>query len=168
MPYDRKGKCIQNKETGKDMGCSKTVSKAKAHLKALYANEPEKLKEMIREIVKEKLSKKNLLKEGKLGTFLSGLGLIAALVGYNYLNNSTDTMKALNVALEKAEQVGDDAAIKKIEDMITKQQVWQETGQGEDQLGYLNEKLSKSQKKIDVNKDGRISGEDFKLLRSKK
>ena len=167
MPYERKGKCIQNKETGKDMGCSKTTAKAKAHLKALYANEPEKLKEMIHEIVRERLSQENLLKEGKLGTFLSGLGLIAALVGYNYLTNSTDTMKALNAALEKAEQVGDEAAVKKIEDMITKQQVWQDTGQGEDQLGNLDEKLVGGQKKLDANKDGKISKEDFKLLKSK-
>jgi hypothetical protein len=92
---------------------------------------------------------------------------VAALVGYNYLSNSTDTMKALNAALEKAELVGDEKAVEKIEDMITKQQVWQDTGQGEDQLGYLNEKLSKGQKKLDTNKDGKISGEDFKLLRSK-
>ena len=73
-------------------------------------------------------------------------------------------MKVLNDALKKAEQVGDEQAIEKIEDMITKQQVWQDTGQGEDQLSHLDEKLKGGQKKLDANKDGKISGEDFKLL----
>jgi hypothetical protein len=67
MPYKRKGKCIKNKETGKDMGCSKTTEKAKAHLKALYASE---LKETIYERIVEKLKgKQNKLdanKDGKI------------------------------------------------------------------------------------------------------
>lgn len=36
MPYIRKGKCVFRKDTGKKVGCSKTVAKSKAHLKALY------------------------------------------------------------------------------------------------------------------------------------
>jgi len=162
MPYKLDGKCVKNKETGKNMGCSKTTEKAKAHLKALYAAE---LKEVLYERIKTKLSQnQQKIEEGKLGTLLSGLGLVASLVGYSYLSNSTDTMKVLNDALKKAEQVGDEQAIEKIEDMITKQQVWQDTGQGEDQLSHLDEKLKGGQKKLDANKDGKISGEDFKLL----
>lgn len=38
MPYIRKGQCVY-KKTGKKMGCSKNVKKAKAHMRALYAVE---------------------------------------------------------------------------------------------------------------------------------
>jgi len=37
MPYERRGKCIYNKKTGKSKGCSSSIEKAKAHMKALYA-----------------------------------------------------------------------------------------------------------------------------------
>lgn len=37
MPYKRKGLEVVNKKTGKSMGKSKTVEKAKAHMRALYA-----------------------------------------------------------------------------------------------------------------------------------
>jgi macrodomain Ter protein organizer (MatP/YcbG family) len=40
MPYELKGKCVYNKETGKKKGCSSSVEKAKAYMKALYASEP--------------------------------------------------------------------------------------------------------------------------------
>jgi primosomal protein N' len=40
MPYELRGKCVYNKETGKKKGCSSSVKKAKAYLKALYASEP--------------------------------------------------------------------------------------------------------------------------------
>ena len=39
MPYERRGKCVYNKKTNKKMGCSDSIEKAKAHLKALYAQE---------------------------------------------------------------------------------------------------------------------------------
>jgi hypothetical protein len=39
MPYELKGKCVYNKETGKKKGCSSSVEKAKAYMKALYASE---------------------------------------------------------------------------------------------------------------------------------
>jgi hypothetical protein len=45
MPYKREGKCIINAETGKNMGCSTTVGKAKAHMRALYAAEKGSIKE---------------------------------------------------------------------------------------------------------------------------
>lgn len=38
MPYQRKGRCVYKKDTGKKVGCSKTASKAKKYLKALHAN----------------------------------------------------------------------------------------------------------------------------------
>lgn len=45
MPYERKGKCIYNKETGEKKGCSTTVGKAKAYMRALYAAEKGSIKE---------------------------------------------------------------------------------------------------------------------------
>lgn len=38
MPYKRKGKCVYKKDTGKKVGCSKNVSKAKKYIRALHAN----------------------------------------------------------------------------------------------------------------------------------
>ena len=38
MPYVRKGKCVY-KKSGAKKGCSTNVKKAKAYMKALYANE---------------------------------------------------------------------------------------------------------------------------------
>jgi hypothetical protein len=40
MPYELRGKCVYNKETGKKKGCSSSVKKAKAYMKALYVSEP--------------------------------------------------------------------------------------------------------------------------------
>lgn len=37
MPYERKGKCVY-KKTGKKVGCSKSATKAKEYVKALYAS----------------------------------------------------------------------------------------------------------------------------------
>jgi len=54
MPYERKGKCVYNKETGKKKGCSSSVAKAKAYLKALYASEPEAINEELSQAVKDR------------------------------------------------------------------------------------------------------------------
>ena len=45
MPYERKGKCIYNKETGEKKGCSTSVGKAKKYMRALYAAENGIIKE---------------------------------------------------------------------------------------------------------------------------
>lgn len=45
MPYERKGKCIYNKETGKKKGCSTSIGKAKKYMRALYASEKGNIKE---------------------------------------------------------------------------------------------------------------------------
>jgi len=45
MPYERKGKCIYNKETGERKGCSTSVGKAKSYMRALYAVENGTIKE---------------------------------------------------------------------------------------------------------------------------
>lgn len=36
MPYKRKGKCVFKKDTGKKVGCSTSVAKAKKYIKKLY------------------------------------------------------------------------------------------------------------------------------------
>lgn len=45
MPWIRYGKCVYKQNAdgtmGKRVGCSKTVEKAEAHLRALYANVPD-------------------------------------------------------------------------------------------------------------------------------
>jgi hypothetical protein len=45
MPYERKGKCIYNKETGEKKGCTTSVGKAKRYMRALYAAEKGSIKE---------------------------------------------------------------------------------------------------------------------------
>ena len=45
MPYERKGKCIYNKETGERKGCTTSVGKAKNYMRALYAAEKGTIKE---------------------------------------------------------------------------------------------------------------------------
>jgi hypothetical protein len=54
MPYERKGNCVYNKETGEKKGCSSNAAKAKEYMKALYASE---LKEVLYQRIKEKFSK---------------------------------------------------------------------------------------------------------------
>ena len=39
MPYERKGKCVYKKPSGKKVGCSDTVAKAKKYIQALYTSE---------------------------------------------------------------------------------------------------------------------------------
>ena len=38
MPFERKGKCVFRKDTGKKKGCSKSVEGAKKYMKALYVH----------------------------------------------------------------------------------------------------------------------------------
>jgi len=160
MPYKLDGKCVKNKETGKNMGCSKTTEKAKAHLKALYAAE---LKEVLYERIKTKLSQnQQKIEEGRLAKILGGVSLLAALAGVNASIESDPTMQALEDAYEQAEIKGDEVKMKELKDKIAKQAVYLSAGQGEEQS--IDEKLKGGQKKLDANKDGKISGEDFKLL----
>jgi hypothetical protein len=67
MPYERKGNCVYNKETGEKKGCSSSASKAKDYMKALYASE---LKEVLYKRINEKLKggqkKLDANKDGKI------------------------------------------------------------------------------------------------------
>lgn len=140
MPYERKGKCIYNKETGEKKGCSSTVGKAKKYMRALYAAENGNIKE----------------ESDKLTQAIQ--------------DRAEDIYQAMKAtALEKAvDRYGPDA-----EDVLrgraTKVAKKQVKMKNTDRLKeIIKKKLTKSQEKIDVNKDGKISGEDFKMLRSKK
>ena len=160
MPYERKGKCVYNKETGEKKGCSSSATKAKEYMKALYASE---LKEVLYERIKTKLSQnQQKIEEGRLTKILGGVSLLAALAGVNASIESDPTMQALEDAYEQAEIKGDEVKMKELKDKIAKQAVYLSAGQGEEQ--NIDEKLKGGQKKLDANKDGKISGEDFKLL----
>jgi len=51
MPYKRVGKCVYLKDTGKKVGCSKTIEKAKKYLTTLNikASEEETFNECVRQ-----------------------------------------------------------------------------------------------------------------------
>jgi hypothetical protein len=53
MPYNRKGKCVYKKNTGKKVGCSKTIGKAKKYLTALQINASEEEEHSFNETYKE-------------------------------------------------------------------------------------------------------------------
>jgi hypothetical protein len=58
MPYERKGNCVYNKETGKKKGCSSSTTKAKDYMKALYASElQERVQNTVKKVINEKFSK---------------------------------------------------------------------------------------------------------------
>ena len=38
MPYERKGKCVYLKSSGKKVGCSESIPKAKKYINALHIN----------------------------------------------------------------------------------------------------------------------------------
>jgi hypothetical protein len=67
MPYERKGNCVYDKETGEKKGCSSNAAKAKEYMKALYASE---LKEVLYQRINEKLKggqkKLDANKDGKI------------------------------------------------------------------------------------------------------
>lgn len=109
----------------------------------------------LKEIIKKKLStkpKSKEIEEGAVGKVLSGLALFAALMaGNKALLNADPRMVKLKDAYEKAEEVGDTAKMKKIEDAITKQEIYLNTGQGEEQS--IDEKKAKPDF-LDLDKDG--------------
>jgi len=107
----------------------------------------------LKEIIKKKLSTDpKEIEEGKAGRVLGGLALFAALLaGNKALLDAEPRMAKLKDAYEKAEEVGDTARMKKIEDAITKQEVYLSTGQGEEQS--IDEKKAKPDF-LDLDKDG--------------
>jgi hypothetical protein len=97
----------------------------------------------LKEIIKKKLSTNpKEIEEGKTGRVLGGLALFAALMaGNRALLDAEPRMAKLKTAYEQAEKAGDTARMKKIEDAITKQEIYLSTGQGEEQS--IDEKKAK-------------------------
>jgi hypothetical protein len=114
----------------------------------------------LKEIIKKKLSTNpKEIEEGKTGRVLGGLALFAALMaGNRALLDAEPRMAKLKTAYEQAEKAGDTARMKKIEDAITKQEIYLSTGQGEEQS--IDEKKGK-----DLNNDNKIDSKDYLLAR---
>jgi hypothetical protein len=140
MPYERKGKCIFNKETGEKKGCSTTVGKAKKYMRALYAAE--------KGAIKEESSKLSQAVEDRAEDIYQAM-------------KATALEKAVDRYGSDAEDVLRGRAVK-----VAKNQVKMKNTDRLKEI--IKNKLSKNQEKIDANKDGKISGEDFKLLKAKK
>jgi hypothetical protein len=107
----------------------------------------------LKEIIKKKLSTNpKEIEEGKAGRVLGGLALFAALMaGNKALLDAEPRMAKLKTAYEQAEKAGDTARMKKIEDAITKQEIYLSTGQGEEQS--IDEKKARPDY-LDLDKDG--------------
>jgi hypothetical protein len=107
----------------------------------------------LKEIIKKKLSTNpKEIEEGKTGRVLGGLALFAALMaGNRALLDAEPRMAKLKTAYEQAEKAGDTARMKKIEDAITKQEIYLSTGQGEEQS--IDEKKVRPDY-LDLDKDG--------------
>jgi hypothetical protein len=142
MPYERKGKCIYNKKTSEKKGCSSTVGKAKAHMRALYAAEKGTIKEE-----SSKLTQSILDRAEDIYQAMTSNPRTVANAIKKYGSDAENVLRgrAINTAKKQVKMKNTD----RLKEIIKKQ-------------------LTKGQEKIDANKDGEISGEDFKLLRSKK
>jgi len=140
MPYERKGKCIFNKETGEKKGCSTSVGKAKKYMRALYAAE--------NGIIKEEESKLSQAIQDRAEDIYQAMKATA-------LDSAVDRYGA------DAEDVLRNRAVK-----VAKKQVKMKNTDRLKEI--IKDKLTKKQKKLDVNNDDLINGKDFKLLRSKK
>ena len=147
MPYERKGKCVYNKETGKKKGCSSSVAKAKAYLKALYASEPEAVNEGLSQAVKDRAQDiYSAIKADKKS---------ARKAVQKYKKDAQDLLygRAVNIAKSQVKTMNEERLKELIKKSLSKP---------------MGEELKGDQKKLDANKDGKISGEDFKMLRSMK
>lgn len=140
MPYERKGKCIYNKETGDKKGCSSTVGKAKKYMRALYAAENGNINEE-----SDKLSQAIEDRAEDIYQAMKATALEKAVDRYGAEAEDVLRGRAVKVA-KKQVKMKDTDRLKEI----------------------IRKKLSKNQEKIDVNRNGKIDGEDFKLLKAKK
>ena len=150
MPYERKGKCIYNKETGEKKGCSKTVGKAKSYMRALYAAE--------KGTVSEETSKRTQAVLDRAEDIYQAMKKSAGKKAVSrYGADAEDVLRgrAMNIA-KKQVKMGNEEKLKEI---IKKKLATPPS---------TDEALKGGQKKLDANKDGKISGEDFKMLRSMK
>jgi hypothetical protein len=119
----------------------------------------------LKEIIKKRLATKpesKEIEEGKAGRVLGGLALFAALMaGNKALLDADPRMAPLKKAYEQAKKEGKTDRMEKIEDIITRQEVYLSTGQGEEQsLDNIDEKKGK-----DLNNDSKIDSKDYLLAR---
>jgi len=138
MPYKRKGKCIFNKETGEKKGCSTTVGKAKAYMRALYAAEKGTIKEE-----SSKLSQAIQDRAEDIYQAMKATALEKAVDRYG--SDAEDVLRgrAVNVAKKQVKMKNTD----RLKEIVKK-------------------KLSKKQEKyLDRNNDGEITKDDFKLMK---
>ena len=84
MPYELRGKCVYNKKTGENKGCSDTVAKAEAHMRALYAHEEDEETIQKESLKVDKSEKLNISK------------FIDSVLSKNY----SDANKYLNTAVD--------------------------------------------------------------------
>ena len=150
MPYERKGKCIYNKETGEKKGCSTTVGKAKAYMRALYASEKGN--------VSEETSKKTQAILDRAEDIYQAMKKSAGKKAVSrYGADAEDVLRgrAMNIAKKQVKMSNEN----KLKEIIKKKLATPPS---------TDEALKGGQKKLDANKDGKISGEDFKMLRSVK
>ena len=138
MPYERKGKCIFNKETGEKKGCSTTVGKAKAYMRALYAAEKGTIKEE-----SSKLTQAIQDRAEDIYQAMKATALEKAVDRYGPDAEDVLRGRAVNVAKKQVKMKNTD----RLKEIVKK-------------------KLSKKQEKyLDRNNDGEITKDDFKLMK---
>ena len=138
MPYERKGKCIFNKETGEKKGCSTSVGKAKKYMRALYAAE--------KGTIKEESSKSSQAIQDRAEDIYQAMKATALEKAVDrYGPDAEDVLRgrAVNVAKKQVKMKNTD----RLKEIVKK-------------------KLSKKQEKyLDRNNDGEITKDDFKLMK---
>lgn len=150
MPYERKGKCVYNKETGEKKGCSSSIGKAKAYMRALYASEKGNVSEETSKTTQAILDRAEDIYQAMKKS--SGRKAIE-----RYGADAEDILRgrAMKIAKKQVKMSNEN----KLKEIIKKKLATPPS---------TDEALKGGQKKLDANKDGKISGEDFKMLRSVK
>jgi hypothetical protein len=99
MPYELRGKCVYNKETGKKKGCSSSVKKAKAYMKALYASEP--INEGLSDAVKDRAKDIYSAMKADDGAIINAIT--------NHNSNAEDVLwgRAINIAKKQVQTMSD-------------------------------------------------------------
>jgi len=108
MPYELRGKCVYNKETGKKKGCSSSVKKAKAYMKALYASEP--INEGLSDAVKDRAKDIYSAMKADDGAIINAIT--------NHNSNAEDVLwgRAINIAKKQVQTMSET----KLKDIIKK------------------------------------------------
>ena len=138
MPYERKGKCVYKKPSGKKVGCSDTVEKAKKYIQALYASE---LNESLPNTITPE-------EQAKIKEFMSA-----------FMDDKQTWID--KYGLEQANFVMYKTAVKKAKEEMEKSQEKMD----ENKMNVLKELIKdalKNPKKADLNKDGKLSSYEKK------